>query len=175
MAAYTSADLLADGKERYDENELRVRIAFGRTLTEAASDAELLEIAQSVYARVRSAAQASVSWPLPGTDDDGNAYADVWPRNVFQHALELFNWRTISGSLSVSEEQRRIGMAAEKFFDDLEKGLIGWGIGGITDLTVSPVLAARNRDGSSNLSSVSDRTRPTMLDAFRGGAWDWVP
>jgi hypothetical protein len=176
MTDYASDGLLADGKERYGESALRNRISSGRTpaLSESDADAELLEIAESVYARVRAAAIATVAWPLPGSDDDGNLYREKWPRNVFQRALELFNWRSQAGMLGVSEEQRRIGLAAEKFFDDLEHGLLSWAIGGTTDAGTGKVTAARNRDGTSNLTGVSSRTRETMLDAFRGGGWDYA-
>jgi len=113
MAEFTSADLLGYAKKRYLEDILRARMTGARGNAEFA-DVELTKIAESVVGRIRNAAQASVGWPVLVT------------ANVLQRALELFNWRTQQGLEAVSIDQRKIGEAAEKFFDDLAEGGEAW-------------------------------------------------
>jgi hypothetical protein len=183
MAAFSAAALVTKAKSRYGAAVLEGRMrGAGGNATNA--DIELGAIAGSVISRVAAACLPSVGWPLPGTwpagslaDDGitsiaGTAYTDIWPENLLQMALDLFNWRTVSGLDSASSNQRAVGQMAEKFFTDLEMGAIALGIGGASDVTASDLpLTARNRDGSSNDSNSSD-TENLLDGVFSGRAWD---
>lgn len=172
MNDFSAEDLLEFAKSRYGEDVLRRRM-LGAGGDVGNADEELLEIAQGVVDRVRIAAQQSVGWPFPGKDPDTDvAYRKVWPKNLFQRTLELFNWRTLDGQESISTDQRKIGEAAEAYFSGLASGSGSWGIFGSTDAGSPAPIAARNRDGSSNLGSVPDRRN--LLDDLRGAGWDFV-
>jgi hypothetical protein len=130
------------------------------------ADAELLDIAASVVGRARAAAAASVGWPLPGMDDEGNLYREKWPADFLQRALDLFKYRTGAGLEEMSEHERRMGTAAERYFDEVQKGVIGVGIGGATDVGPASPASARNRDGSSNVLGV-----PDQVNSFEALNW----
>lgn len=177
---FKAEDFVDIAKDRYGEAVLRERMRGARGDTDKA-DGQLLTIANGVIARVQDAIVGSVGWPLPGTwpagseDDDGTpiagtAYADIWPKNLLQKALDLFNWRTVSGLDEASENQRRVGKMAEDYFDGVESGANGIGILTTTDLTTAAPIAARNRDGSSNVAGVPDQEN--ILDIFTGLSWD---
>jgi len=160
MSEFTGSDLLDYAKKRYLEQVLRDRMrgAAGDT---AKADIELLKIAESVVGRVRSAAQISVGWPVLVT------------ANVLQHALELFNWRTFQGLDSIGVDQRKIGEAAEKFFDDLGQGAEAWGIESVADVGTPPTpAAARARDGSALIDTLSDRRN--LFGELSGAGWDYI-
>ena len=146
------------------------------------ADVQLLQIAMSVLSRARAALQKSDRWPIQGTWPSGSTdasgtdisnqpYTDIWPPNLHENALELFNWRTLSGSDQASSQQQRVGAAAEKYFEAIDSGDMPLGVG--SDLDVGPPLsfAARNRDGSSNVPSVPDKQ--TAMDSLIGGWWDY--
>ncbi len=158
MAEFAAADLLTQAKLRYKEAILRNRMRGAADAT--AADAELTKIAESVIGRVRSAAQASVGWPVLVT------------ANVLQRAMELFNWRTLNGQEVVSQDQRRVGESAEAYFNRLEDGSEAWGIESSADVSPSKPIAARSRDGSALISSLSDRRN--IYDELKDGGWDWV-
>lgn len=182
MAEFSAGALLAIAKKRFGEDVLRNRMR-GSVAAHDDQDRELRRIALSVLGRVEAAVTPSVGWPIPGSwpsgtfdenDDDlfGIPYRDLWPYDLLQHALELFNWRTLSGMEEVSDQARRIGVAAERYFDELQKGIIGLGAVGILDVVGSETLVARNRDGSSNIGNVPGVQN--TLDVFSYGGWDWV-
>lgn len=172
MADFAASDLVTLAKARYGEAVLRSNMR-GAGGDSTLADAELLEISYSVMERVRNVAQVSVGWPLPGTNPDtGIPYKEAWPANVLQHSLELFRWRTLSTMENISADQRKIGEAAEKFFDGLEEGVDAWGIGGSSDAAPSQPLMARARDGSAIMGGITDRRN--LLDELQGGGWDWV-
>lgn len=147
-----------------------------------AADLELYRIAAGVISRVQASASVSVGWPLPGTwpagsvaddgttDISGDAYSDTWPANLLENAITLFAWRTVKELEQATDNQRRAGDAAEKFFVGVEGGSIGLGLGVSTEPNSPSLLAARNRDGTSNVASVPDQDN--LLDAFAGDAWD---
>ena len=179
---FGAPELLAVAKKRFGEDILRSRM-LGSAATASDQDRELTRIALSVVGRVQAAVTPSVGWPIPevwpvgSLDENGNnlggvAFKDRWPYDLLQHALELFNWRTLSGSQEVSEQQRRIGAMAERYFDELARGLISLGIGGMLEVAGAEVLIARNRDGSSNIAGIPD-TDP-VLDTFHDFAWDYI-
>jgi hypothetical protein len=160
MAEFTGSDLLTYAKARYLQQVLRDRIA-GAAGDNTLADLELLKIAESVVGRVRSAAQISVGWPV------------VVTANVLQHALELFNWRTLQGREAIAADQRKIGEAAEKFFDDLGQGAEAWGVESAADVGTPPApVAARARDGSALIGTISDR--PNLFEELSGPGWNWI-
>ena len=176
---FTAEAFLAIAEERYGQAVLRDRMRGGSTTQE--KDTELLRVAFSVLGRVQVAASASCGWPLPGVwpsgsvdaadnDISGLAYSDIWPADLLQRALDLFNWRTLAGLEQASDNQRRVGQAAEKYFDSLENGSLSLGLGVPADEKSGTPIAARNRDGSSNVSGVCDQEN--VLDTFRGRAWN---
>jgi hypothetical protein len=171
MNLYGASDLLEAAKSRFDETVLRNRMRGALSSIDDA-DSELLEIAESVVSRVQAAVTASIGWPLPGTSEDGVAFAEAWPADLLQRALDLFNWRTLSGLETVADQQLRIGMAAEKYFDMVQAGSVGLGLGVSVDLSPPSPLAARTRDGSSNIGTVSDRVN--ALDSLTGRGWDFA-
>lgn len=180
--------LVDNAKARFGESILqnRIRGALGDT-TDA--DLELMKIGLSVISSIGAAlAASSVGWPLPGTwptgstdangdDISGTTYDAAWPFALQEAALNIFNRRTFSGYADVPEIVQQLGIAAEKFLADINAGAAILDLGDATVVLLPPPrsVAARQRDGTSNLSSLSDRTRETFLDSFRGGAWDWVP
>jgi len=167
-------------KARFGEAILRTRMR-GAGGDPDAADLELVKIANGVISRVQDAA-ASVGWPLPGVwpagsvDDDGTtdlsgvAYKDVWPKNLLQNALDLFNWRTLSGQEGASDNQRKTGQAAEKWFTAVEMGGASIGVGGATDTATPAPISARDRCGKSLVAGVPDQEN--VLGAFRGFGWD---
>jgi hypothetical protein len=193
VADYDAEDLLSDAKKRFGADVLENRMR-GQVGDANAAEVELGKIASSVVARARSACMgAGIGWPLPGfwpadpggvdaeapdpsqadaaTDSvAGKPYREVWPQDLLQHALELFNWRTQSGLDRIPDQALRVGQLAEKFFDKLEAGNVSIGTGTPGDIVDSPVLIARNRDGTSNIAGIPDRR--TMLDTFTGWGWD---
>ncbi len=174
MSDFASADLLAYGKARYLETVLRNRMR-GAAGDEDAADIELSKIAESVIARVRSAAQVSVGWPLPEVDPDTSvAYRAAWPKNLLQHALELFNWRTLAGFEQVSPDQRKIGEAAEAYFDALADGSEAWGIATSGDTGVPLPVAARDRAGNANIAGLGIYDRRNLFGELAGAGWDYV-
>lgn len=179
---FTAAQFVAIAKTRYGEVVLRTRMRGSVTDTTAA-DTELKRIANGVIGRVQDAVGATIGWPIPGTwptgskDDDstdigGTAYADVWPKNLLQMAMDLFNWRTVSGLDQSSDNIRRAGMAAEAYFEKVESGELGIGIStGTGPTSPGEPMSARARDGSSNISGGGD-DRDHLLDFWGGRSWD---
>ena len=179
MADFSSADLVTAAKTRFGESVLRNRMRGASGTT--AQDLELTKIAGGVIGRVRDAA-VQVGWPLPGNwpagsvdDDDsdigGTPYSEIWPKNLLQKALDIFNWRTVSGLDATSESQRKVGLDAERWFDSVEAGGNSLGVGGSAD-TARPVpVSARNRAGEA-LTTECGETRENTLDTFRGFGWD---
>lgn len=170
MSAFDAAALVTAAKERFGESALRSRMR-GAELdnedpgdAEEAADEQLLEIAAGVISRVQSAAVVSVGWPFPAPFDE------TWPAAVFENALTLFNWWTVRNLEQATDNQRRAGEAAEKYFQAIADGGIAIGIGTTGDAGPATILAARNRDGSSNVPSVPDTTN--VLDIFTGDSWD---
>lgn len=178
---FSSADLVTAAKARFGDAALRERMRGATDST--TQNVELRKIAAGVISRIESAARGSgIGWPLPGswpegsvaadgtTDVSGELYANLWPGDLLQNALDLFNWRTLSGWESVSDAQRRVGKAAEDFFSEVESGGAGFGLAVIEEPSSPMPLAARNRDGTSNLAEVPDQEN--TLDTFAGRAWD---
>jgi hypothetical protein len=166
--------LLALAKARYGEAQLRDRMR-GAAGNASAADAELLAIAASVVSRVKNAA-VQVGWPLPGrwpadSPNAGELFADAWPENLLQNALDLFNWRTLSGLEGASDSQRHVGQSAERFFDAVEKGGSALGVGGPTDTATPAPVAARNRAGDALIPGPADRSN--VLDVFGKNSWGW--
>jgi len=178
---FSPSDFLDRAFTRYGEQVLRDRMR-GANGDPDTADRELYRIAKSVFGRVQAACTPSIGWPLPGVwpagslEDDGTtsiageAYADRWPDNLLQNALDLFNWRTVAGLDAASDNQRQVGKLAEAYFAAVETGSLTVGIGGDTDVSEPLPAVARNRDGSSNVSGVPDREN--TLDIFSGSAWD---
>lgn len=164
MADFSAEDLVDLAKKRYGAAILRTRMR-GAGGDATLADAELLAIATSVFSRVKVAASAQNSWPFSAL------YAEAWPENLLQNAMDLFNWRTLSGLDSASENQRLVGKAAEDYFQKVQSGAIPLGVGGDRDTSTPTPVAARGRDGSSNLTGIPDREN--TLDAFRGLGWDY--
>lgn len=175
---FEAQDLVDIAKRRFGETKLRERM---RSDDASDADDQLLRIAQSVLSRVQAAASTSVGWPFPGTWPDGSfdgvgedisnePYTDVWPENLLQNALDLFQWRTVAGLEQATDNQRRVGVAAEAYFVAVGSGEIGLGLASTTEAGSPGFLAARNRDGSSNIGSVPDQDN--ALDIFTGESWD---
>jgi hypothetical protein len=177
---FGAAELFAAAQKRYDTLVLRQRVPGA---SDAAKDLELVKIARGVVRRVEAAAQKSVGWPLPGvwptgstdpadntTDISGAAYADHWPEDLLQHALELFDFRCYAGFEAPPTEKRKLSEAAEKYFQLVQDGAMPLGLAVDTESGGSVPFATRNRDGSSNLPEVPDMDN--VLDTFRAG-WDY--
>jgi hypothetical protein len=181
VSAFTPQQLVAAAKTRYGASILQGRMR-GAAGNSTAADAELVKIANGVISRIIAACAPSVGWPLPGVwpagsvDDDGvtnisgTPYTNIWPKNLLQVALDLFNWRTLSGLDEASSQQRLTGQAAEQFFQSVEEGTIGLGLSVNTEVSPPEPFAARNRDGTSNVDDVPDREPVT--DTFSGRAWN---
>lgn len=170
MADFSPEGLLAAAKARYKEQVLRDRMT-GAGGNGPLADAQLLEIARSVLARVKAVAQMSVGWPLPGVDPDTSiAYRVTWPKNVLQKALELFAWRTFAGFEGISMDQRKVGEAAEAFFKGLISGAEAWGIASDSDVGSPAPASARDRQGKALIAGIPDRSN--ALDVLAGPVWD---
>lgn len=175
MDLFTAEDLLEAAKERFGEEKLQLRMRgalVAGVIDSTKADDELLEVAEGVYAVVRAAAMPSVGWPFPGEDDDGLLYAEKWPGNVFQMALDLFNYRAWSDYEAISDTEAERGKSAEKFFRELEKGLIGLGIGGDTDVSAAVMLSARDRTGAPVILGLQYPDTPNLLDNLRAAGWN---
>jgi hypothetical protein len=193
VADYDAEDLLSDAEERFGADVLKNRMRGAGGDATAATE-ELSKIASSVMDRVKSACLGSgIGWPIPGfwpvdpggvdaeapdqaqtdtaaDDVSGKGYREVWPQDLLQHALDLFNWRTQSGLDRISDQALRVGQMTEKWFEKLEAGSVSLGTGTAGDVADSPILLGRNRDGTSNIEGIPDRR--TMLDTFRSWGWD---
>jgi hypothetical protein len=184
MSDFSPQDLVIEAKSLYGETTLRNRV-YPDAPTPPDADKELLRIARTVVSRVAAAAESSVGWPLPGTwpegslnvaavDISGTPYSQIWPDDLLQRALELFNFRTYSGMegdfpQKVGDE----GKAAEQFFMSLAKGAIGLGLGVDTDTATPEPMAARDRQGRNLLGDgAADNER--ILDTMHGPGWDTV-
>lgn len=177
---FSSADLVTAAKARFGDAQLRSRMR-GAT-SDANANVELTKIAAAVIGRVQDAATPQVGWPLPGSwpegslDDDGVTnisgvlYANKWPKTLYQKALDLFNWWTVSGHEATSDNQRRVGKMAEDWFDSVETGGAGLGLAVLSEPSGPVPIAARDRDGLSLLPGVPDQEN--VLDTFIGRAWD---
>ncbi|MDQ5870604.1 MAG: hypothetical protein M3547_00140 [Acidobacteriota bacterium] len=152
---FGAEELLEQAQERFGKNQLRLRMRGAPT--ESLADDELLDIAESVVGRAQVAAAASVGWPLPGQPTGGPPYREKWPADFLQRALDLFKYRTGAGLEEMSEHERRMGTAAERYFDEVQKGVVGVGIGGTTDVGPASPSMARERGGRSNVSGVPDQ------------------
>lgn len=166
---FTATEFLTLAKARYGEAILRGRmrgaiVPGDQNATNAAADTELEKIASGVISRVQAAATAQGGWPFP------TPYDDTWPDNLLQNALDLFNWRTVSGLEGTADNFRTVGKMAESYFDQVQQGGISLGIGTPGDKATPEFVNARNRDGSSNISGICDTEN--ALDAFRGLGWD---
>lgn len=157
-------------------------------LTGAAdANAALLIAAEGVRARVQSACAANIGWPIPGTWPDGSKdprnpanalasgtlYADVWPADLFSHAIGLLLWRTQNAIEGMSADQRKAGLSHEQYFNDIECGKVGLGTGGSTDKGPAYPIAARDFTGKSLIPGLPDRTSVTL--SFDGDPfWEGV-
>ena len=169
MADFGATGLLEQAKQRFGENQLQLRMR-GALTDDTLANAELLEIADSVVGRARVAAAASVGWPLPGQDAGGTPYREKWPTDFLQRALDLFKYRTGAGLEEMSDHERRMGTAAEKYFDEVQKGVIGVGIGGATDVGPASPTSARDRSGKSNVAGVPDQENSFEVLEWFGSA-----
>lgn len=169
MADFGAAGLLEQANQRFGQPQLRLRMRGALTSTVLA-DAELLDIAASVVSRAQVAAAASVGWPLPGQNDANVPYREAWPSDFLQRALDLFKYRTGAGLEEMSDHERRMGTAAEKYFDEVQKGVIGVGIGGATDVGPASPSMARERDGRSNIYGVPDQENSFEVLEWFGSA-----
>lgn len=182
MLDFSAADLLVLAQARFGAATLEQRVAPGGSSEE--KDLELLKKAYSVVTRAQAALQGSVGWPLPGTwpagskdprdgttDISGHPYSAIWPADLLEHAIGLLNWRTYDGTEQVSIDVRKIGEAHESYFQRLEQGAVGLGIGGKTDTGIPLIAAARDRTGA-NLLSDQAPDRTFAADTMTGIGWD---
>lgn len=156
MPDFSAQNLVDAAKQRYGDTTLRRRMRGAHPNEESidtnAADAELVEIANSVLGTIEAAAHDSeTSWPLP------SPYNETWPGELFQKALELFDYRTKSGLPKISEHALRLGMEAEKYFKGLASGEHTWNIGLTEDIPKMEPVGSRERDGTSLVAGVSDR------------------
>lgn len=182
MANVAAVDLLAAAKLRFGEDALRSHLVSGDN---AARDAELLKIAAAVLNTVQASCQAFIGWPIPGswpagsvsyvdgtTDISSHPYSEVWPADLWNHALGLINWRTYDGFDDVSKEVVTIGQSHEKYFLQLNQGAVSLGIAGDTDGGVAPkFVSSRDRFGR-NLLKDGAPDAPYVSDSMCGAAWD---
>lgn len=185
MANVTPTALLNAAKARFGEGFLRGHIL--NSGNDAARDAELLKIAAGVLNVVQAACQAYIGWPIPGawpagsispvdgsSDVSGQNYADVWPGDLWNHALNLINWRAWEGFEGVPLDVRKIGQGHELYFTQLGQGAISIGIGGATDGGEAPKIAvSRDRFGK-NLLNDGARDQPYVSDSMHGIGWDFA-
>jgi hypothetical protein len=151
------------------------------------TDAALAIAAEGVRARVQSACSARIGWPLPGVWpagsvdprnpgtalSSGTTYADVWPADLFAHAIGLLLWRTQNAIEGQSSDQRKVGQSHEQYFNDLESGKVGLGIGGTTDKGPNIPIAARDFTGKALITGIPDRI--SITTKFEGDPfWEGV-
>lgn len=182
MADFAASDLVTAATARFGSAVLRQRVAPGGDNT--AKDLELTKIAQSVIGAVQAAAQAQDQWPLPGqwpagsvspvdgsTDVSGVPYRAVWPYNLIDQAMRLFDFRSYSGEV-IPTEKIKVGQMAELFFLNVSKGLTGLGLGVSTDVSSPAPEAARDRQGRSLLNDGSSNGDRLAADFMTGVGWD---
>jgi hypothetical protein len=98
----------------------------------------------------------------------------VWPADLFAHALGLLLWRTQNAIEGMSQDQRKVGEAHEQYFDDVESGKCGLGIGGSTDKGPDYPVTARDFDGNALIPGIPDR--PSITMRFDGDPfWEGAP
>lgn len=183
IGPFSAQRLLEFAYARFGEEALQQRVAAGKE--QSAKEMELLKIARSVISRVQGAAEQADSWPLPGdwpmdsvspidgeTDISGIPFADMWPADLLQRALELFDWRTYQGLEVIPQAKVTMGKAAETYFFNVARGIEALTVGGLGEPTSGAPLASRDRSGAALLNDGS-RDRRNVLDTFVGGAWDW--
>jgi hypothetical protein len=178
---FSAADLIAAAEARFGAAALRLRV---NGANDAEKDLELAKVAGSVISRVQAAAQVAGSWPLTGTwpagsvdpadgttDISGTPYSDIWPPDLLQRALDLFDWRTYSTLEVVPDSKVTLGKQAEQYFLNVARGVDSLGIGAPADRAPSVPLSTRARDGSTLMGDGS-ADRRNVLDEFRGPGWD---
>lgn len=183
----TPNDIFDAAVLRYGAPQLRNRMRGAPD--DGNADLELLKIAHSVFNRVQGAASQSIGWPLPGrwpdgsisptdgsTDISDHTYDEIWPADLMERALQLFNGRTFTGMDQVPPEQMKVWKAAETWFDDFQSGAAPIGIISPTAPRGLRAAATRDRSGRSNVPGVSDTT--TIYEdrfgnaIFSGRGWD---
>lgn len=180
MSDFAAQDLVDAASKVFGEAQLRDRVAPRGDKT--AKDRELLRIASSVVSAFAGAAGQSVGWPLPGlwpplsADADGNdisgrPYREVWPANMLQKALEIFNARTYMALEVVPDQMRRTVTAVEKWLFDFARGSVALSIGGDTDTSSPSPESTHDRQGH-NLLADGAADHDLLLDQFRGLGWD---
>lgn len=187
MPLLTPADLFDAAMLRYSQSVLRTRM---RGAPDAANqDIELKKIAATVFNRVAAAASVSIGWPLPGqwpvgslspldgvTDISGQPYTDFWPAELWERALQLFNFWTMAGMDNISSGQVKKGEQTERWFTDLERGGVPLLIGGRTDAGPRRAFSSRDRSGRALVAGLRD-TDTVYEDRsgnsiFSGQGWD---
>jgi hypothetical protein len=180
-----ASDLVAAVQRRYPAGNLKAiaRVAIDDDLT-----ARLTEKSVGVVSRVRAAIVARIGWPIPGIWDVsspspfdstvtvavGTLYADVWPGNLTDHAIGLVLWRLYDGYEGISIDIRKIGEAHEQYFNDLESGKVGLGVGGDTDKGPDYPVAARDFSGNALIPGIPDRV--SITTKFDGDPfWEGAP
>jgi hypothetical protein len=179
-----ASDLLAAAIARFGQSPLEQRVAPGAS--GAAKEIQLTMIAQSAISAIQGALQASSGWPIQGTwpagsvspldgttDVGGELYQDVWPADLVEQALQLFDFRTYAGLEIIPAEKLKIGTMAAKYLVDLARGAVGISTGTTTDISVAVPIAARGRDGTNQLAD-GGADMPRVLDNFDGRGWDWI-
>lgn len=180
---FSPADLLAAAEARFGQAVLRQRVAPGGTAS--VKELELAKIARGVIARVQGAAEQADSWPLPGvwppgsvspadgtTSIAGQAYADIWPDDLMQRALDLFDYRAYGGLEAVPASKVTMGKAAEQYFFNVARGVEALTVGGSGEPTSAHPTASRDRMGNSLVADTS-MPRKNVLDTFIGPGWDF--
>jgi hypothetical protein len=180
---FSAEDLLYAAKQRFGEEILRARVAPQGS--EGDKETELLKIARSVVARVQGAAEQADSWPLPGrwpvdsvspidgtTDISDVPFQYVWPDDLMQRALDLFDWRTYQGLEVIPQSKVSAGKEAEKYFFNVSRGIEALAVGGPGEPSSGRPLVSRDRQGRTLIADGS-YDRLNVLDSFRFHGWDW--
>lgn len=181
--SFSAQHLLTTAYLRFGPKVLQSRVSPTGSQTD--KELELLKIAQSVISRVQGAAEQADSWPLPGawpegsvspidghTDIAGEPFTDIWPADLLQRALELFDYRTYAGLEAVPATKSSIGKGAEKYFFDIARGVEALTVGGAGEPTSGTPLSSRDRAGNDLLGDGAQNRKP-LLDTFHGGGWDY--
>ncbi|MDQ6892209.1 MAG: hypothetical protein M3167_06335 [Acidobacteriota bacterium] len=180
---FAASDLVTAAKARFGATNLQQRVAPGASTP--LKDLELLKIAQGVIDAFSEAAQNAGLWPLAGvwpagsvspldgtTDVSGQPYANVWPYNMTQRALDYFDGRSYGALEVIPSGKLQMLKAVDAFLLSVAKGAIGLGTSGLDEPSTPRPIASRDRSGRS-LTADGAQDRRNLLDTFIGAAWDW--
>ena len=182
MAAITAAQLLTAAKARYGTAALQNYI-IGAAGDPTVADLQLTQIAASVLNRVQTACANVEMWPLPnkwppgsvsyldGSDCSSLVYTDLWPPDMWVHALGMILWRAMQGWQGISQDDRLVGTSHEQYFIDIEQQEQAIGVGGQTDTIEAIPMSARDRRGHNLLNDGAHR-KIFFPDEMRDHGWD---